>query len=54
MKTYDYWVDLVSVDDESSEVGFRNDQTGVTFTMPKAHWIKIGRPGSVRLAPLPF
>lgn len=47
MKVYDFWVPLVRLDEK--EAIFHNIQTGVTLAIPLHAWIRLNRPGHLRV-----
>lgn len=51
MESYNYWVPLVKLDDKLAI--FHDDRNGVTFSLPFANWVKIGRPGAFNISPIP-
>jgi hypothetical protein len=51
MNTYDYWVPLVKVDDHIAL--FSNPGIEVMLSIPVSNWVRMGRPGSLRVIPQP-
>lgn len=47
MKSYLFWVPLVSLDEK--EAIFRNIETGVTLVIPLNAWLRLNRPGHLRV-----